>query len=149
MYHFGQNSLDKLSTCHIDIQTIMKLAIKRTRIDFGITYGNRSITFQKELFDAGKSQLDGITKKSKHNFLPSLAVDIHIWHPDKEIRNKLVEDKPSLAYVAGVVVSCSNELLEQNKIITGGIRWGGNWDRDGIILLDQKFWDMYHFELIS
>jgi len=145
---FGKNSKAKLETCHLDLVKIHKLAIQRTRVDYGISEGHRSIERQKELFDKGYSQIDGINKKGKHNYKPSLATDIYIYHPDLATRRKLAYDKCSLCYVAGIIISCAKELYEMGKI-THKIRWGGNWDKDGIILYDQSFDDLPHFELVK
>ena len=145
-FTFGNRSTEKLSSCHPDLILIHQLAISRTRIDYGISEGHRSLERQKELFDQGRSMIDGIERMGKHNYQPSLATDIYIYHPDAAIRQKLVYDVGSLCYVAGVIISCTAELLAQEKI-THGIRWGGNWDKDGIILMDQSFDDLPHFEL--
>jgi hypothetical protein len=75
------------------------------------------------------------------------AGDIYVWHPDKQTQRKLMYDKPSLSMVAGVVHSCAWELYNQGKI-QRVVRWGGNWDQDGVILADQSFNDLPHFELI-
>lgn len=147
-YTFGNRSINNLDTCHEDLQKIHKLAIRRTRIDYGISEGHRSLERQKELFDEGRSKIDGIEKKGKHNFDPSLATDIYIYHPDPDTRRELVYDTGSLCYLAGVILSCAEELLEQNEI-SHSIRWGGNWDKDGVILKDQSFDDLPHFELIE
>ena len=147
-YSFGNSSTAKLNTCHSDLQKILRLAISRSRIDFGIGEGHRSLERQKELFDQGRSKIDGISKKGKHNYSPSLAADIYVYHPDPELRTKLVYDSGSLCYIAGVIISCSEELLAQGEI-THRIRWGGNWDKDGVILIDQSFDDLPHFELVE
>jgi peptidoglycan L-alanyl-D-glutamate endopeptidase CwlK len=147
-YKFGSNSQSKLDTCHVDLQKILSLAISRSNVDFGITEGHRTTTRQKQLFDEGKSKIDGITKKGKHNYKPSLAADIYIYHPDLETRRKLAYDKVSLAYVAGIIDSCANELCEKGEI-EHKIRWGANWNSDGVIDYDQSFDDYPHFELIK
>lgn len=145
-FRFGNSSTTKLLTCHEDLQKVLQLAITRSRIDFGISEGHRSLARQKQLFDEGKSQIDGIERKGKHNFEPSLAADIYVYHPDLETRRKLVYDKASLCYIAGIIISCAEELLEKEEI-THKVRWGGNWDKDGVILQDQNFDDLPHFEL--
>lgn len=147
-YQFGNTSSKRLSTCHEDLIAIMQLAISRSSIDFGITEGHRSIERQQDLFNQGKSKIDGINRKGKHNYDPSLAVDIYIYHSDVDLRRKLAYDRESLAYVAGVVQSCAKELYDAGEV-SHIIRWGGNWDRDGVILHDQSFDDMPHFELIN
>ena len=40
------------------------------------------------------------------------------------------------------------KILKEEGIISHDIRWGFNWDRDGIIISDQNFQDGPHFELI-
>ena len=145
MYKFGTNSNNHLITCHPDIQLVLTLALHRTRIDFGISFGHRSTEVQKTLYAEGKSECDGITKKSKHQSFPSDAVDIYAYHPDTRVRRELAQDKCSLSYIAGIIISCAKELKEKGEI-KSIITWGGNWDRDGIILKDQKFDDLYHFE---
>jgi len=147
-FSFGERSLQKLSTCHPDLQKIMRLAIKRSDVDFGITEGHRSVERQKQLYDEGKSKIDGITRKGKHNYSPSLAVDIYIYHPDLETRRKLAYDKVHLAYVGGIISTCAKELYERGEV-SHVIRSGYNWDSDGIIDFDQSFDDYPHHELVS
>lgn len=147
MKSFGKNSTDKLSTCHPDLQKIYNLAISRTNIDFGISEGHRDLDRQYQLYLEGKSKIDGVNKKGKHNYEPSLAVDIYIYHPDYNTRKKIIYDKVHLAYIAGIVRSCAEELYEKGEV-THKIRWGANWDSDGVIDLDQSFDDYPHTELV-
>lgn len=146
-YTFGQNSKEKLVTCHEDLQKVLVLALSRSEIDFGISEGHRSLERQKQLYVEGKSKIDGVTKKGKHNYKPSLAVDLFVYHPDLETRRKLAYDKSHLGYVAGLIMACAEELREKGEI-SHKIRWGANWDKDGIIDYDQSFDDFPHFELI-
>lgn len=147
MYSFGSNSLMNLSTCHPDLQKVLSLALSRSEIDFGISEGHRSLERQLKLFREGKSKIDGISRKGKHNYKPSMAADIYVYHPDVDTRKKIIYDRVHLAYIAGVIQSCAKELLEKGEI-THKLRWGGNWDSDGIIGLDQSFDDFPHHELI-
>ena len=143
---FGKRSLHNLLTCHTDLQKILYLAIERSRIDFGISEGHRSIERQKQLYQEGKSTIDGITKRGKHNSNPSMAVDIYAYHPDISVRRKIIYDLGTLCYLAGHIIACANELKSKGEI-THDIRWGGNWNRDSVILHDQSFDDLPHFEL--
>lgn len=143
MYKFGKKSNDKLDTCHGDLQKIMRLAISRSSIDFGISEGYRSEERQIELYETGKSTL----KFGKHNKNPSYACDIYIWHDDPVTRREKQYDELSLSYIAGVIQSCAKELKE-SKEIEHRVRWGGNWDLDGEIVTDQTFQDLPHFEII-
>ncbi|MFY0629281.1 MAG: hypothetical protein JXR05_02800 [Flavobacteriaceae bacterium] len=145
-FKFGKRSKEKLATCHEDLQKILNLAISRSRVDFGISEGHRSIERQNELFREGKSKIDGITKKGKHNSNPSEATDIYGYHPDLETRRKLAYDKVTLSYIGGIIDACAAELFEKGEI-SHIIRWGANWNSNGIIDYDQSFDDYPHFEL--
>lgn len=139
---FSTTSKDRLSTCHDDIQKIMGIAISISNIDFGIAEGHRSIEKQKEYFDAGKSKIDGVTRKGKHNYTPSMAVDIYPY-----INGKAEWDNEHLSYLAGIIHAVSEMLYLDGKI-SHRIRWGGNFNMNGIIL-EQSFDDTPHFELIK
>ena len=143
MYRFGNTSKDRLATCHEDLQLILFEAIKLTSIDFGIAEGHRSVEKQKQYYDEGKSKIDGIKRKGKHNYVPSLAVDIYPY-----FENGAKWDNEHLSFLAGVIQGVSQRLFETGQI-GHLIRWGGNWDMDGIVLLDQSFDDRPHFELVK
>ena len=136
-----------LRYCHEDLHKIVFLAILRSKVDFGITKGYRYIERQKILYHEGKSKIDGVKKRSKHNQMPSMALDIYCYHPDIQLRQKIIYSKSHLAYIAGIIDSCAMELFDKGEI-THKIRWGGNWDGDGVIDFDQSFDDFPHFELI-
>jgi len=147
MYRFGSSSLSKLKTCHPDLQKVLILALSRSSVDFGISEGHRSLERQKKLFDENKSKIDGITKKGNHNYSPSRAADIYVYHPDADVRSKIAFSREHLSYVMGVIWSCGEELFEKGEI-THKLRWGGNWDSDGIIGLDQSFDEFPHIEIV-
>ncbi len=142
MYKFGNTSKSRLQTCHKDIQLIMDEAIKITNVDFGIAEGYRSIEKQQQYFKEGKSKIDGVSKKGKHNYSPSLAVDIYPY-----FENGAKWDNEHLSYLSGIIHAVSEILFADGKI-SHKVRWGGNWDMDGIILIDQSFDDRPHFELV-
>ena len=141
MYKFGKTSTSRLETCHEDLQLIMNTAIKRSDVDFGITEGYRSVEQQQIYFKAGKSKVDGIKKKGKHNYSPSLAADIYAY-----VNGKSNYSEVHLAYLMGVITSTANDLYNQGRI-DHKVRSGGNWDKDGEIVTDQSFQDLPHFEL--
>lgn len=146
-HKFGSRSLSNLSTCHPDLQRILSLSISRSAIDFGISEGHRSVERQYKLFKEDKSRIDGVNKKGKHNYTPSLAADLYIYHADSTVRAKVIYDTEHLSFVAGVIWACWSELYESGEV-THKLRWGGNWDSDGIIIVDQNFQDLPHVELI-
>lgn len=144
MNKFSANSLDNLNSCEPDLMDVFLLAIQRSCIDFGVSEGHRSVARQQALYEQGRTKpghivtyIDGINKKSKHNEYPSKAADIFAW-----VSGKVSYEVKDLCYIAGVVMSCAQELAVD-------MRWGGNWDRDGIIIADQNFIDLPHFEILS
>ena len=143
MTNFGKTSLDRLSTCHPDLQLIMTEALSISNVNFGIAEGHRSIEKQQQYFKEKKSKIDGVTRKGKHNYSPSLAVDIYPY-----FEGKAQWDNEHLSYLSGVIHAVSEMLFKEGRT-SHKVRWGGNWDSDGIILLDQSFDDRPHFELVK
>ena len=157
MPKFGNTSTRRLYTCHPDLVKIFQLAIERSNVDFGIAQGARSWEQQLDYFLDKKSTLDPRLDRNKTRAKHvvgegwrdlSEAVDIYIYHPDVSTRKKIMYDERHLAYVAGIVISCAKELFDCGDV-THIIRAGLNWDMDTVLLLDQNFDDMPHFELIK
>lgn len=141
MYKFSNKSKERLNTCHEDLRLIANIAIQRSQIDFGIAEGHRSVERQYDLYKAGLSKIDGVNKRGKHNYKPSLAFDIYAW-----VNGKSSYDQRYIIFIAGVILAVAKELKEQGRIETE-LRWGGNWDGDGQIINDQSFNDLVHFEI--
>ena len=83
MYKFSIYSKKKLLQCEPDLQAIFNAAITDSPFDFGISCGYRSQTEQNRLYNQGRitegdivTNIDGITKKGKHNYNPSKAGDM-------------------------------------------------------------------------
>lgn len=155
MFVFGKRSLREIKTLHKDLQLIFFLAIKKSKIDFGLSEGYRSIKKQIEYYSVGRTtqlhrstitNVDGVNRISKHNKKPSEAGDIYIYHIDSQTRQLIAFSKIHLGYIAGIIDASAEELYECGEI-EHLIRWGANWDRDGIIALDQSFDDYPHFEI--
>lgn len=154
---FSKSSEDKLMTCHIDLQKIMRLALQRSNVDFGISEGHRPLSIQQGYYAIGRTvdkhkstitNVDGVKTKGKHNHVPSEAVDIFVANSNSSMQKKTMYDEAHLSYIAGIVDSCAKELLAKREI-THKVRWGGNWNSDGVIKFDQKLNDMPHFEIIK
>lgn len=157
-YSFGAASSQRLDEGHPDLGLIFRRGISRSSIDFGISQVVRPFAKQLEYFlaDPPKTGLDPRVPASlaaaKHVVTEdrplAMAGDIYIYHPDPAVRAELAYDKASLAYVAGNLVSLSYEMYTAGEV-SHVLRWGGNWDQDGVILQDQSFDDMPHFELVT
>jgi peptidoglycan L-alanyl-D-glutamate endopeptidase CwlK len=142
MNELSKKSKEKLATCHEDIQLIVNTAIKISNVDFGVAEGHRSIKLQKQYFLEGKSKIDPDVQLGKHNLVPSMAVDIFPF-----IDGKAKWENEHLSYLAGIFHAVAEMLYADGKI-KHKLRWGGNWDMDGIILIDQSFDDRPHMELV-
>jgi len=130
MAKFGQKSLLQLRTCHPDLVEILNEAIKY--FDFSILDGHRDKITQNALMKAGKSKLE--YPKSRHNQIPSLAVDIVPYPVDWT-------DSRRFAVLAGIIYG-----IAWRKGIK--IRWGGNWSRDMVNgFRKNNFDDLPHFEI--
>jgi peptidoglycan L-alanyl-D-glutamate endopeptidase CwlK len=135
MPKLSQRSLDRLNTCHPDIQAVVNEAIKH--FDFTVLSGFRSPKEQLELYKQGRefkdgkwvkvgktvTNVDGINVKSNHNYSPSRAVDIAPYPVDWD-------DIGRFKQMAVVVMGCANKLSIK-------LTWGGDW----------RMKDYPHFEL--
>lgn len=122
MYKFSKRSKENLSTADERLQLLFNEVIKE--IDCTVIEGHRSLERQKELFDKGASQIDGISRKGKHNHFPSLAVDVVPYPLDWN-------DIESFKRLASVAKRKASEL-------NINIVWGGDW---------KNFKDYPHYQL--
>jgi hypothetical protein len=76
------------------------------------------------------------TMKSKHR--EGKAIDITIYKAGTE---EAIWDRNTYIMVAGFIICCANQTCAD-------IRWGGDWDEDGIIL-EKDNWevDLVHYEI--
>lgn len=139
---FGDRSRKNLQSVHPDLQRVLNRALSFCVMDFSIIEGHRSIERQQELFNAvpPKTTIDGINKRGKHNFMPSLAADI-LPYPATVNGVGVWDDRHRFCVLAGLMYSAAS--IENVKI-----RWGGDWDGDGNNA-DSSFDDLPHFELLG
>ncbi len=130
MPSFSKRSQDALATCHFDLQRILEEAIKIT--DFTVLCGHRDKVAQMEACKTGRSKLEW--PKSRHNSVPSQAVDIAPSPLNWSDRERFV-------YLAGVVKAVAHSLGIK-------LRWGGDWNENGVFS-DEAFSDLPHFELLD
>ncbi len=137
-YTFGTTSAAKLSTCDDRIQRVMRRALGYGLMDITVLEGVRTLEKQQEEFRAGRSEIDGVNKLSKHQEVPSRAVDVMPW-PAVVNGVNVWDDKQRFAVMAGLILAAAKEEGV-------ALRWGGDWDGDGNNA-DSKLHDMPHFEL--
>ena len=137
MNHFSDISRVRLDTCHRDLKTLFAHVV----IDFDCTIvcGHRDKQEQDKAFTEGKSKLQ--YPNSKHNKIPSLAVDAAPF-----IEGKVDWRREQLIafafYVKGIA-----DLLFRIGVISHRIRLGADFSGDNDVM-DEKFKDEPHFELI-
>ena len=120
MPKFSNSSLDKLSTCHPDLQKLFNEVIKH--FDCKVICGHRGQIDQDLAYTQGKSKLKW--PQSMHNATPAEATDVIPFPVD-------FKDIHKFYYFGGFVVATAIQL----KI---PVVWGGSW---------TKFVDMPHYEL--
>lgn len=135
MPKFSQKSLDKLNTCHPDLQKLFNEVIKHW--DCTILEGHRDQATQDEYFRTGKSKLK--YPNGKHNKTPSMAVDVIPYY--KNSPNIRWDDINGFAYFSGFVLGVAAKMGIK-------IRHGADWNGDRETK-DHSFIDWPHFELIE
>ena len=130
MAKFSRVSRQNLDTSHGDLHRLLSVAIRH--FDFSVICGFRGEAAQHEAFLAGRSKVDW--PDSKHNRLPSHAVDIVPWPVDWSNTKKMI-------YLAGFVMGIA-------KMLDVRIRWGGDWNMD-YDPANEQFMDIWHFELLD
>ena len=140
------DSLARLQQADPSLAKVLLLASSRTPFAWRIVEVARTIEKQREYFQAGRSKVNpdaypdknDLFRAAKHITGPGMptsrAADVAIVGADPY-------HVPTLAYLAGVIRSCSVELGIP-------IRWGGDFDQDGKLLEPGTFHDLPHFERI-
>lgn len=144
MYSFGSKSMERLDTCHEDIKAIMNEVIKV--YDVSVLEGHRTQETQMQYYADGKSNLDGVTIKSKHQSFPSMAIDIMPYKKGTNAFSGKESDNRRFYLMMGIVKAVATKLKEEGKI-SHNVRFGLDWDGDDTYS-DQNFHDIPHFELV-
>ena len=127
MYKFSKISEERLGTCHYDIQRVVRLVMSKQVMDFSVLCGHRGKEDQNRAVREGHSRLRW--PRSRHNRMPSLAVDLCAYPIDDFDDDNTARTK-SLAHL----------VIQYGKGIGVPLFWGGRW---------QSFPDIYHFQLPS
>tara|TARA_B100000886_G_scaffold275246_1_gene199156 strand:- start:2931 stop:3383 length:453 start_codon:yes stop_codon:yes gene_type:complete len=108
-FYLSKKSLSILDTVNPPLQEVTQLAIKKSRVDFGVTCGVRTMAEQQALVDSGASK----TMKSKH--LEGNAVDVMAYVGSRGSWEITLYDDIADAFKAAAVE------------LDIGIRWGAAW----------------------
>jgi peptidoglycan L-alanyl-D-glutamate endopeptidase CwlK len=122
-FSFGARSLKNMEGVHPKLVRVLNLAIKKTKVDFMVIEGVRSLARQKQLYAQGRTTPGKVvtwTLNSNHFKKADgfgHAVDIlpapYDW-----------KDTAPFDAVADAMFAAAKELGVR-------IRWGADWDRDG------------------
>ena len=145
MYKFSQRSLNNLNMAEVDLKIILSELIKV--YDFSIIESHRSLETQKKYYREGKSTLDGVNRKSKHQSYPSKAVDIMPYKKGTNAFSGNELDNRRFYMMMGMLKVIAIRLKEEGKI-SHDVRFGLDWDSDETFR-DQTFHDLPHVELIT
>jgi peptidoglycan L-alanyl-D-glutamate endopeptidase CwlK len=135
MPKFSKKSSELLSMAHPDLQKILNHMIKF--IDFRVVCTYRGREEQTNAVATGKSKLPW--PKSKHNTLPSMAVDIVPYPVDYKNKGKFL-------LLAGMFMGIG-KLLKEDGYITHSPRVGADFNMDNDPENDS-FKDLPHLEII-
>lgn len=130
----GSASLGRRTQLHPDLQVIADEAIKI--FNFAIICGWRGEAEQERAFNEKKSPFH--YPDSKHNLRPSMAMDCVPWPVNWK-------DLEQFIALGAVMMTVTVRLLAEGKI-THKLRWGHDWDQDGI-LGEKGETDFPHYEL--
>lgn len=135
-------SLNNLKTCRHELVEVFTIVAKE--FDIRVLEGRRSWDRQGQLLAEGRTTKE--PGESKHNppQLPDGTED-QDWLSDAVDAAPYPinwKDAKRFIYLAGLVIGVGRSLGYN-------IRWGGNWDEDQVIIDDQNFDDLPHFEFVG
>ena len=144
MPKFSAVSKRRLNTCHPAIQQVFRKVIQT--MDCTILEGYRDQPRQDRLWKVGKSKKR--FPGSRHNRIPSEAVDVAPYWPNEPHIRWPAPDAPGYAKILGQWYFFAGYVLATADSMEIPMRWGGDWDRDYYIH-DNRFDDLCHFELVN
>ena len=135
MFKLSITSRTKLSGVDPELIAIVNLALKISKVDFGIPVhgGIRTKEEQNQLFRDKKSKADGYVKESRHQ--SGEAVDFYAY----------VDGKASWHEDHLAMVACA--FLQSAAILKIPVNWGGLWKSNKTTNGIPYGWDMAHIEL--
>ena len=118
-FKLSTRSKNKLEGVHPDMVAVVERAIELTKVDFGVTYGVRSLAEQEKLVASGRSQ----TMKSKHLIQDSgysHAVDVVAYDGSDVVWEINVYDN---------ICDAFKKAAEEKGV---AIKWGAAWSEGDI-----------------
>ena len=113
-FSLSSRSLKKLEGIDETLIEVVKEAIQLTKVDFGVTFGLRTVEEQQKLFDSGRSQ----TMKSKH--LDGRAVDLVAYFGS------------DISWELNIYDDICDAMAEAARRNTLALKWGAAWSEGDI-----------------
>ena len=113
-FQLSNRSKGRLEGVNPQLVQVVNEAIKRTKVDFGVTFGMRTLEEQQKLYDSGRSQ----TMKSKH--LDGRAVDLVAYFGS------------DISWELNVYDDICDAMAEAARRNTVAIKWGAAWSEGDI-----------------
>ena len=113
-FSLSSRSLKKLEGVDDTLVEVVKEAINLTKVDFGVTFGMRTLEEQQKLYDSGRSQ----TMKSKH--LDGRAVDLVAYFGS------------DISWELNVYDDICDAMAEAARRHTLAVKWGAAWSEGDI-----------------
>ena len=113
-FSLSTRSLGKLEGVDNTLVEVVKEAINLTKVDFGVTFGMRTLEEQQKLYDSGRSQ----TMKSKH--LDGRAVDLVAYFGS------------DISWELNVYDDICDAMAEAARRHTLAVKWGAAWSEGDI-----------------
>jgi|TARA_B110000211_G_scaffold12180_1_gene12752 peptidoglycan L-alanyl-D-glutamate endopeptidase CwlK len=113
-FKLSDRSIAKLEGVDETLVEVVKEAIQLTKVDFGVTFGMRTLEEQQKLFDSGRSQ----TMKSKH--LEGRAVDLVAYFGS------------DISWELNIYDDICDAMAEAARRNTLAIKWGAAWSEGDI-----------------
>jgi len=119
-FSLSSRSRGKLEGVHPDMVAVVETAITLTKVDFGVTYGVRTLEEQKRLYESGRSQ----TMNSKHLLQDdtgySHAVDVVAY------------DGSDVVWEINVYDDICDAFKKAAEMHGVAIKWGAAWSEGDI-----------------
>ena len=113
-FKLSARSIRKLEGVEKSLVAVVMDAIDLTKVDFGVTYGLRTLEEQKELYESGRSQ----TMNSKH--LDGRAVDLVAYFGS------------DISWELNVYDEICDAMAEAARRNSVAIKWGAAWSEGDI-----------------
>ena len=113
-FKLSSRSMKKLKGVDEGLVAVVKDAIGITKVDFGVTFGLRTLEEQKKLYESGRSQ----TMKSKH--LDGRAVDLVAYFGS------------DISWELNVYDDICDAMAEAARKNDVAIKWGAAWSEGDI-----------------